>query len=269
MPTFELISKYSKNKGLVMSPFELLSLYLYGIDTKAKDGSLIKESDYEFYIRAAQDEVEKAWDIKMTRCVIEEERDFARSDFEAFGFIDTIYPVNDVISLSGYYGSQKMVEYPKDWLSIRNVSRVVSSSAREIEGVPDRKVNIVPGSSSYSPVLQSGIAVPFFGLRGASSVPNYWTLMYCTGFKSPPADLVNFIGKLASTNIFNLLGDLILGAGIASQSIGIDGLSQSITTTSSAENSGYSSRIKQYLSEIKAAAPKLKSYYVGIRAAIA
>jgi energy-converting hydrogenase Eha subunit A len=39
---------------------------------------------------------------------------------------------------------------------------------------------------------------------------------------------------------------LIIGAGIAATSISLDGLSQSIQTTQSAENSGYSAVIKDY-----------------------
>ena len=39
-------------------------------------------------------------------------------------------------------------------------------------------------------------------------------------------------------------GDLVIGAGIANISRSIDGLSQSIGTTASAENSAYSARIK-------------------------
>lgn len=66
-----------------------------------------------------------------------------------------------------------------------------------------------------------------------------------------PADLKQAIAiKSATLLLLHIAGDLILGAGIASQSLGIDGLSQSIGTTSSAMYSGYSSRAesldKQY-----------------------
>jgi len=71
------------------------------------------------------------------------------------------------------------------------------------------------------------------------------------------------IGKLAAINIFHQLGDIILGAGIASQSLGIDGLSQSISTTSSATNAGYGARITGYLADLKQARVDLKNKYDG------
>ena len=70
--------------------------------------------------------------------------------------------------------------------------------------------------------------------------------------------------SLRPTVFFNIGGDLILGAGIASMSLGIDGLSQSVATTSSAENSGFSSRIIMYNKEIKSTLEKLKGIYKGI-----
>lgn len=58
-----------------------------------------------------------------------------------------------------------------------------------------------------------------------------------------PMDLINLTGKLATFGPLGIAGDLILGAGIAAQSIGVDGLSQSISSTSSATNAGYGARI--------------------------
>jgi len=46
------------------------------------------------------------------------------------------------------------------------------------------------------------------------------------------------------------MGDLILGAGIANQSISIDGLSQSIGTTQSAMYGGASARVESYRQDI-------------------
>lgn len=77
-----------------------------------------------------------------------------------------------------------------------------------------------------------------------------------------PSDLKHAIGiKGATLLLLHVAGDLILGAGIASQSLSVDGLSQSIDTTSSAMYNGYSARAhdldKQYQGVIKA----LKSQY--------
>ena len=73
------------------------------------------------------------------------------------------------------------------------------------------------------------------------------------------------IGKLASIGIFNIAGDIVLGqAAIANYSLSIDGLSQSIGTTMSAENSAYSARIRMYKDEIKDSLNRLRNYYRGV-----
>jgi hypothetical protein len=73
------------------------------------------------------------------------------------------------------------------------------------------------------------------------------------------------VGMIASMGPFNIAGDMIAGAGIASQSIGIDGLSQSVSTTSSATNAGYGARIIQYQKDVKDQIKHLQNYYKGPR----
>nr|DAV03597.1 MAG TPA: head to tail adaptor [Herelleviridae sp.] len=77
-----------------------------------------------------------------------------------------------------------------------------------------------------------------------------------------PSDIKHMITLKASSNmILQVAGDLILGAGIASSSIGIDGLSQSIQTTSSAMYSGYSSRVDYYEKQYDALKKAVKAQY--------
>jgi len=73
------------------------------------------------------------------------------------------------------------------------------------------------------------------------------------------------IGKLAAIGIFNVAGDIALGqSALASYSLSIDGLSQSISTTNSATNAAFGARIINYQKEIKDSLSKLKTYYRGI-----
>ena len=119
-------------------------------------------------------------------------------------------------------------------------------------------------TTSAASILYSGV-LPSLGMDGWRDIPNYWTIEYCTGFNVIPEDLLDVIGKLASIGIFNIAGDIVLGqAAIANYSLSIDGLSQSIGTTMSAENSAYSARIKMYKDEIKDSLAKLRSYYRGV-----
>lgn len=63
-------------------------------------------------------------------------------------------------------------------------------------------------------------------------------------------------------------GDLIAGAGIAGYRIGVDGLSQEVSTTSSATNSGYGARILSYSKQLKATMKVLRSKYKSIKVSV-
>ncbi len=73
---------------------------------------------------------------------------------------------------------------------------------------------------------------------------------------------------MASLYVLNPAGDLIAGAGIASKSIGIDALHQSINTTSSATNAGYGARIIQYQKDLKPLLKEIRSEYHGVQMAV-
>ncbi len=70
--------------------------------------------------------------------------------------------------------------------------------------------------------------------------------------------------KLAAIPILHRAGDLIAGAGIASRSTSLDGLSESVNTTSSATNSGYGAFVGNLQKEIKAHLASIRSRYIGM-----
>jgi len=59
----------------------------------------------------------------------------------------------------------------------------------------------------------------------------------------------------------NIAGDLIAGAGVASQSISIDALSQSLATTASATSAGYGARLIAFNDELKKVTKTLRGKY--------
>lgn len=77
-----------------------------------------------------------------------------------------------------------------------------------------------------------------------------WTAESAVVLDYDPA-LMDVIGLTASLPLLDTAGDLIIGAGISNQSLSIDGLSQSIGTTSGVENSGYGARATQYRKRIE------------------
>ena len=116
-------------------------------------------------------------------------------------------------------------------------------------------------------IILTGI-VTQLGIQRFRNIPDYWNYQYITGFDldNLPWDLIGIIGKLATFGPLNIAGDLILGtAGVASQSLSIDGLSQSISTTASATSAGYNARLINYGKEITETVKRIEGIYKGLQ----
>lgn len=260
MPSITLTTKYKKNTGLVMSPEELLALYFYGVNVNnSTDGKNIDQYSLMTYLLAAQSEIERYFDIKLFPQLITETRDYYKSDYRNnFPIIRTSLPVRVARTLLGMLNNVEQIHYPEQWLQCRLTN----------DNTYYRQISIVPNGSVVNAdanVILLGISAQY-GMQSFNHIQNYWTIQYETGFPlgEIPYDLINLIGMIASIPVFAILGDIILGAGIASKSLSIDGLSQSVGTTSSATNSGYGARIIEYRKSIKETVDRLKRVYKGI-----
>lgn len=245
-----------KRSGLPISPAELVSRYFFGIKLIDQEGNPISIDSLEFFIQAAVDQIEGHLNLKLTKQVIVETLHYSLADFHNWGYIPLNYPALKVHKLEGYASGVRQVTYPVEWVSIKTTTSP-SDIHRSAYLVPGTGQVSVSGSSVYAGIL------PHLGWKGANTIPNYWEIAYCTSFDTPPADILDVVGKFAAINIFHIMGDLILGAGIASESLSIDGLSQTINTTSSATNAGYGARIIGYTNDLKLALPRLKNKYDG------
>jgi len=251
--------KYRKNEGLVMSPEELMALYFYGINIQSTDGSKMSEDTIRFQIKSAQDEVEKFLEIRLVPKLIEQTTDYYRSDYwGSFPIMKTKLPVKKPLSMIGFLNGIEQIKYPPEWLN----------SKKDSEGHYFKKIHIIPTGSTVgnsSSVILSGITA-YYGMASYSDIPNYFTMQYVTGYDidQMPYDVVDLVGKMAAIKLFHQAGDLILGAGIASLSLGLDGLSQSVSTTSSATNAGYGARIQGYLKDIDLYSKRLKQFYKSV-----
>ncbi len=258
MSSITLTISYAKNTGLVLSPTELKNIYFTGIPfADPVTGEPVAEETIEFYIDAAQTEIENDLSVKLTRRAYQETRDFVMDDYVAWGFIPTTYPAEKSLSVKGFLNTSLQINYPAQWLVTKSQSE---------EGMYWRSVQFVPISGPSATFAGSAVFVgitPYINRFSSRMIPNYWTNRYITGFNRIPADLMNAIGRMTAVSMFTLLSDLILGPGIASRSQGIDGLSQSVSTTSSATFMTFSAKIKAYQDELARQRPLLRSRYQG------
>lgn len=230
---------------------ELITNYMFGLDLTDDSGTQFPDALFQHYIEAATQYVQDKLDIVLpaTR-FLDERHDFYKEDYNKYVFMQTINV--PVLSLERVRmvlpTNQQIIDYNLDWCH-------VDKDAGHIE--------IVPGSGQIT-LGQTGAFLPLvFG--GQKYLPQAFRVDYTAGFERIPADIKDVIGMIASAGPLNIAGDLIGGPGIASQSISLDGVSQSINTTSSPSFGGYGARILQYAKILKEAWPVLKGRYHPLR----
>lgn len=224
--------------------------YLYGLDLTEDNGLPLPDTLYWIGIKQAYSWLEQLLHIDiLPRTYTAEQRDFNVSAYQNYITLTTLhYPVRSVLKVEANYYGQK-VEFPVEWVRINKRLG---------------QLNMVPSGLAFSRFLIPASGGGFLPLLSAVDyIPGFWEITYETGFRTGelPYNLRDIIAKKACFVPLNILGDLVGGVAIASKSIGIDGLSQNINTTSSAENAGYSARLRQYEREFKADIPALQAYW--------
>lgn len=251
MPTVTLSSSYKINSDLLLSVEELKNIYLFGVPKNDRNGTAIPDSTFEFNIRSAQVQMQNFLNLLFKKQLYVETLQFMAEDYYNWAYLRLTYPVVCPQLLEGYLNTTKQVTYPKEWL----VSRKTNDGI-----LYHRNLYIVPAGNSTGLTqaqLFTGL-IPNLSYLGLARIPDYWTVSYVTGFDKVPEPIIDAIGKLAAINIFRISGDLIISPGISSFSLGIDGLSQSMSAKA------YDGRIKAMLDDLTLRIlPQLKDYYKG------
>lgn len=235
----------------ILSVPELKARYLFGLDLTNDAGEPMPDSTYEHYILTAIRWFEHTLDISILPTQFVEKHDYHIQDFNAFQFIQLDqYPVIEVSEFRVQYPSgQNVVQFPEEWFRVN---------------YEEGHIQIIPTAGTLSEMLigQGGSFLPAI-YNGLQHLPQLFEITYTAGFADGrvPRNIVDLIGMFACLGPLNVFGDLIAGAGIASISLSLDGLSQNVATTSSATNAGYGSRIIQYLKQIKEQIPQLRRQY--------
>jgi hypothetical protein len=227
--------------------------YFFGLDLTDPNGVELADSVYSFYISSAVATVEKLLDIPLTTKVITNEKhDYTKLQRNSHGWIQLdnhiIQQVNAV--RVQYPGQTVGTALPPEWI-------VCDQDRGSLQILP---VGSAPGQASF------GITGSYGGLLATSYLPSFYSVDYTCGFLPGkcPGDLADIVGMQASLPVLMILGDLIGGAGISASSIGIDGLSQQISTTSSPSLSGYGARVKLYNDALQSKIAVARNFYAGM-----
>lgn len=237
---------------------EVKTNYLFGLDLTNDQGEEYPDSLYEHFISSAVSWLEHRLDIPILPKVVDDERhDYLKEEYRQFIWLHLdYYPLIAVESVKLYLpGEQLVATFDDEWIHIQKDGGVVQ---------------LMPGPGTAGALVQgvSGAWMPLL-YSSARMIPDAFRVKYTAGFDTVPPIIKDLIGKIASFGPLNIAGDLLGGAGIASQSIGIDGLNTTFNTTSSSTSAGYGARLIQYQKEIKEVVPTLQRYYKGVRMRVA
>lgn len=231
----------SKKSEPLVTVQKIRDTYLFGVQIKDANGNTPTDAFYQQAIDTAVSYFEHLLDISITPVINHVEyKDYHLNDYAEWGYIMlSNYPVHALSSMKMVYfrddtGEPVTVqEIPKAWIRLSR---------------HDGMIRLVPNTRFPSQLQISDTGSFFPEILRASEIPHLWQFTYDFGFcdGKVPILMNQAIGLMASIICLIPAGHLILGAGIGGTSISLDGLSQSIQTTQSAENSGFSATIKDY-----------------------
>ncbi|WP_099321102.1 hypothetical protein [Anaerococcus sp. Marseille-P3625] len=248
LPTDQAAENLIKIKGLTTE--DLIDNHFQGIDLMTYDGTPFSRTFLVSSLNSAIDRAEQVFDICITPREIKDElHDFeGNSLFDSYQYTPLFKrPVREIESITYKMGNKKILKIPKEWIQLD-------------KRVGDVTIFPTTGSVNYiNPAI--GVAVPYFMTR--SYMPMAISINYKAGMEKEeiPHNLLDWIFKYAAITIFEVWGDQIIGAGIASSSVSIDGLSQSIGTTQSAMYGGASARILEYRKDLEELTPIIRKYF--------
>ena len=238
-------NRLEKKVEPLISVDKLKSVYLFGIDIIDNNGIELPEETFQQYIDNAVGMLETYLDISILPELVVEDHDYHFDQYYNWGYMQlNKFPVIELQSLKLTYlrnnqgEPENVFTFPDAWIRLNNNDGLIRL-------VPNGRF---PGSAQLD---AGGYYNPYLLFR-YSEIPDAFRVTYLAGFADGkiPTSINQAISYMAAIQALIIGGNLVLGAGIGSSSLSIDGLSQSINTTQSAENSAYSATITEYSNQL-------------------
>ena len=242
----------------VFTPQWLKDRYLFGVDLTDDSGNPYPDALYNAAIASSVQILEAELDLVLTGTTTYTDRvDANMADSDSF-FLTRLAkrPVWSVSAIAVQFGDHPQGQLPASWALVRE----------PLSG----QVQIMPGKELSFTLTYNG-GFPLFGYESLIPrryTPGWFNFSYSAGYAGTtnpyPADIQDAIGLLSAMLPLDTAGDLLVGAGIASTSVSLDGLSTSINSTSSATNSGYGARVIQYMKRYTKLMESMRARYRGV-----
>lgn len=214
----------------ILGPVELRNRHLFGIPliSQLKDPvtgrpQVMTDDMLRDYIDGALQTAEAELGIDIRPVVHQEKHPFDRNLYESYGyFMLNSRPVSKLshIAVAPANGTE-VYSVPLEWVEVANMVR--------------GQINIIPMTAAFIqggtvPAGQTGASYFLAILGNRFWVPAYWQVTYTAGFPDGlvPRVVNDLIGVMSAMDILSMLA--VTFARTNSHSLGLDGLSQSIST---------------------------------------
>jgi hypothetical protein len=279
------IQRYAGNPDLTMGKdyssitlddlginIDLIKNELMGMNNDLVDPVTGKPYPDDFYnqiLERAVAEAEKIFDVAILPRVQVDRMDYHREDFNAFAYLQTNYrPILQVNDLTLYYNNQTILSVPDEWLKVTNRTGQIQVSP----SVLMQGLNTTINPTIY-PIINSPYGMTPSPYQETEFAPQMLGVTYVTGMMPRTGraginydwmiqpDMLGYIAKLAAIEILERYGRSILGPGIASYSVHVDGIGTNVDTTQSPEFAATSGEIRNLQDDMKSIEQRLRKFY--------
>jgi hypothetical protein len=257
-PEHAIDSEHQRLEPL-LGPSELVTRHLFGIPlvSQIKDPftgkpMVMTPEMTKDIIEGAVQQAEILTGIDIFPVIRNEKQPFDKQAFASFGYMQLQHRPATSISKVSITPANGLDVYilPLEWLE----------TAYLVRG----QINIIPmtvafsGLSGMAPVSSSGGSWFLSVLGNRQWIPAFWQIQYTSGFRDSmvPRVINDLVGTIAATEILSMLATT--GARNQSHSLGIDGMSQSVSTPGPAT---YQVRLSELEAKKKSLINKVKSLY--------
>ena len=276
---------------------EAIKASMFGVKViDPNTGNEMGDSFYTYAIETAISKVETELDIVILPRVVTEHKDYNYAEYSSYMFLHAkAKPILQVETLGLEANGSYKRNYPSEWWKVYNRPGHIQVASAPLYGAISG--NMGGGIATFSGGASFGGFDGGYGGRlhgGLSSLPNGSSLggykpnpvsggnqnsypqlihvSYIAGMLPQrragvteewemPTILNELIVKMASKQIFQQWGRLVVPMGISSKTLTIDGISESVSYTSSATNGAIKSEIGQLDEDIADGLNKLRGYY--------
>ncbi len=190
--------------------------YLIGFKFLDDNGQPLADAFFEAHLQNALGTLEETTHVDvLQRAWVGEKHDYRVNEYLSYGFLQLFrIPCQTVTGIRAVFPAGNTVQvFPSEWIRLET-----THSSLNLVPVGGTISQIITGQGGYYPLVWFS---PY--------LPQLWEVDYVSGFPPDkiPRIIVEAIAKLAAVSILTILSNLVTPLGVGSQSLGVDGLSQS------------------------------------------